>query len=143
MAKTNAQILEHMLSYIEQIDEANMGFSGGLNDLKSNSIYRNAVSMCILQIGELANHLSEDYRLQTSEEVPWRSVRGLRNVVAHQYGKIDEDTLWETIQNDIPMLKRFCIEQIALFRAMNEEACDLSDQDWDEDEQLGQGMTML
>ena len=31
-----------------------------------------------------------------------------RNVVAHNYGKIDKEILWETIMNDIPALKEYC-----------------------------------
>ncbi|MCH5207101.1 MAG: DUF86 domain-containing protein [Oscillospiraceae bacterium] len=38
--------------------------------------------------------------------------RGLRNVVAHEYGSIDSESLWETVTEDIPQLYEFCKEQI-------------------------------
>lgn len=119
--KTNKQLLQHMLVYIEQIEEANSMFNASKEELKKNSVYRNAVALCILQIGELSNLLTEDFKELTGTEIPWKAVRGMRNILAHHYGKIDYKALWETISKDIPMLKEFCEKQIALFDAMNEE----------------------
>ncbi len=112
MEKSNEQLLEHMLSYIKQIEEANATFNASKEELKNNSVYRNAVALCILQIGELSNNLTEDYRNSTESQIPWKAVRGLRNIVAHHYGKIDYEILWETIEQDIPQLKNFCEQQI-------------------------------
>ncbi len=33
----------------------------------------------------------------------------MRNVVAHEYGKIDEVTVWETAENDTEDLRLFCL----------------------------------
>jgi len=120
MAKTNQQLLKHMVSYMEQIEEANELFHADINALKENSVYRNAVALCVLQIGELANHLTEDFKAMRSD-VPWREIRGLRNIVAHHYGKIDYESLWETITCDIPALQTFCKRELALFETMQEE----------------------
>lgn len=37
-------------------------------------------------------------------EIPWGQMLGLRNVVVHEYFRIDEEVLWHTIQNDLPPL---------------------------------------
>ncbi|WP_370867115.1 DUF86 domain-containing protein [Anaerotruncus sp. DFI.9.16] len=47
-------------------------------------VYHNPYALCILQIGELARHLSDDFQ-QTHHTVPWQGIRGLRNIVAHAY----------------------------------------------------------
>ncbi|MCO1602054.1 DUF86 domain-containing protein [Desulfosporosinus nitroreducens] len=39
-------------------------------------------------------------------------MKALRNVVAHNYGKIDDESLWETITSDIPKLKDYCLNII-------------------------------
>lgn len=57
-------------------------------------------------------HLSDEYKLHTADKIPWHQVQGLCNVVAHEYGKIDTDLLWETITEDIPRLRDFCTEQL-------------------------------
>lgn len=101
------RILEHMLSYCEQIDETIHRFGDSLRIFQQDSIYRNAAALCILQIGELVGNLSEDFRIQ-HPAIPWRQIKSMRNIVAHRYGKIDPDTTWEIITEDIPTLKQFC-----------------------------------
>ena len=38
---------------------------------------------------------------------------GMRNLVAHSYGSMNREIIWETAVNDIPTLKQFCEEQLA------------------------------
>lgn len=35
-------------------------------------------------------------------------IKGMRNMVAHNYGSMSLDVIWETAKNDIPILKSFC-----------------------------------
>lgn len=75
--------------------------------------YFNAVSMCILQIGELANGLSVEFREETKEQMQWGLIRGMRNWLAHAYTEMDENVIWETATNSIPGLLHFCERVIA------------------------------
>jgi uncharacterized protein with HEPN domain len=102
-------ILEKIISYCDEIDEANLQSGNSLEALKSNSVYRNATSMCILQIGELTTHLTSEFK-QRFTGVPWKAIRGMRNIAAHHYGKFDVDILWETISTRVPELKEYCTE---------------------------------
>ena len=63
--------------------------------------------MCLLQIGELVGHLSEEYR-NAHPQMPWRQMRALRNIIAHNYGSVDAETAWEIVKEDIPMLRAYC-----------------------------------
>jgi len=74
---------------------------------RKSTTYQNAVSMCILQIGELVNHLSDDFKSNHSE-IPWRQIKGMRNYVAHEYGSIDLDIVWQASTVSIQSLKSFC-----------------------------------
>ena len=107
MSRGNKDLLRHIIGYCNQIEEANKQFGNSYDLFCSNSVYRNAVAMCVLQISELSNHLTEDFRQATADDIPWNQIRGLRNVVAHEYGNIDEESLWETITEDIPRAMRF------------------------------------
>ena len=64
--------------------------------------------MSVLQIGEIAGNLSEEFRKETSNEMPWNMIKGMRNLLAHAYGEIDAEKLWDTVLNDLPSLKSFC-----------------------------------
>ena len=45
----------------------------------------------------------------------------MRNIVAHNYGHIDAEILWETIAHDIPDLKKYCEEILQQFSVMEQE----------------------
>jgi uncharacterized protein with HEPN domain len=68
--------------------------------------------MGLLQIGELANHLSDDF-MDRHNDIPWKEVVGLRNRVVHGYGLLKK-IVWETVNNDVPVLYAQC--KIITFR---------------------------
>lgn len=109
----DAEIIQSIIKYCVQIDDANRHFGSDKKSFEDNSVYRNAVALCVLQIGESVKRLSNEYKLRTAAEIPWHQIQGLRNVVAHEYGNIDTESLWETITEDIPQLREFCVEQIS------------------------------
>ena len=112
----DAEILRHILSYCEEIEYTMNTFGKRYDIFVANSIYQNAVALCVLQIGELTIHFTENFK-NTYVKVPWNQIKALRNVVAHNYGKIDKETLWETLEQDIPILKEYCIE---ILKGMNQ-----------------------
>lgn len=54
-------------------------------------------------IGEAAKHVPHDVQ-EGYPGVKWRKIAGLRDVVAHDYFGLDEDVLWDVIQNQVPAL---------------------------------------
>ena len=74
--------------------------------------YYNAVSMGIMQIGELANGLTKEFREKTKEQMQWEMIRGMRNWLAHGYINMSEEIIWETATKDIPAVLEFCDEII-------------------------------
>ncbi len=70
-----------------------------LNDLK----LRLAVERCLEIIGEAAGKISEGFQ-QSSPEIPWRKIKGMRNILAHDYGRIDYTLIYETVTERIPEL---------------------------------------
>ena len=101
------RVLEHMLTYCGQIEQTMQRFSASEACFSQDIVYQNAIALCLLQIGELVGSLSEEYRA-AHREMPWRQIKALRNIIAHHYGVVDAETIWEVIQNDIPELKAYC-----------------------------------
>ncbi len=62
--------------------------------------------MSIIVIGEAATKVMEVYPefAQRNPEVPWRSMRGMRNRIAHGYFDINLDVVWDTVQLALPEL---------------------------------------
>ncbi len=105
-------IIAHILEYCGQIDECFLRFGSSREAFLSDAIFRNAVSMAEFQIGELAGHLSEAFKEKTKNEIPWKEIRGMRNIFAHNYLEMDAERIWEVAAEDIPALKKFCEAQV-------------------------------
>jgi uncharacterized protein with HEPN domain len=53
---------------------------------------------------ELSKSFTDDY-LAAMPQIPWKAIRGFRNIASHQYEIIDFDDVQKTIRDDIPILK--------------------------------------
>ena len=104
-------IIEKIIRYCRQIEDAHLRFDWSFEKFKNDSLYHNAVCMCLMQIGELSNHLSENFK-STHNNIPWNAIRGMRNIVAHEYGNIDFEIVWETASIEIKDLCNFCLNII-------------------------------
>ncbi len=54
-------------------------------------------------LGEAVKRLPAEMR-QRHSAVPWRQVAGMRDKISHGYDSVDYQTLWDTVQNDLPIL---------------------------------------
>lgn len=65
-----------------------------------------AVILNIVVIGEAATKLADEYPefVARYPEVQWKSMRGMRNRMAHGYFDINLDIVWDTIRQSIPAL---------------------------------------
>lgn len=62
--------------------------------------------MNLVIIGEAATKLLQDYEgfLAQYPDVPWRSMKGMRNRIAHGYFDINLDVVWDTLTLALPLL---------------------------------------
>ncbi len=72
-------------------------------------MFQDACCMCVVQIGELVNQLSEETK-QRNPGIPWRVIKDTRNFYVHAYGSIDLPSVWATLTTDIPVLKESCTQ---------------------------------
>lgn len=100
-------ILEHIIEYCNEIAETIAMFDNTLETLNTNSVYKNAVSMCVLQIGELTKHITTEFR-KAHTQIPWSQIVGLRNIAAHHYKRFTMERLHAIITISVPELKDYC-----------------------------------
>ena len=103
--------LPEYLHHMQQAAVDACGFVAGQakDDFLADKRTQQAVIMSLVIIGEAATRVMEMYGefAQTHPEVPWRSMRGMRNRIAHGYFDINIDVVWDTVQTALPeLLKR-------------------------------------
>ncbi|MCL2851096.1 MAG: DUF86 domain-containing protein [Firmicutes bacterium] len=77
----------------------------GLNDFMTNERLRRSVALTLLNIGELANHISKDIK-NAYPDVLFHKVIALRHVTAHGYHQLKFDLVWKTATTDILIMKK-------------------------------------
>ncbi len=112
MTDRNKIILQKMLHYCEQIEGTLERFNHDKELFCSDYVFFNACNMCIIQIGELAGNISDDFR-EAHTEIPWKELRGLRNIYAHNYQGVDYELAWEALVSDLPQIQKSCEKILA------------------------------
>ena len=112
MDSRDISILKHMLRYCNEIENTINRFGNDLEMFKNDNDYKDSLSMKIFQIGELANHLTDEYLEETKNKINWNAIRGMRNRFAHGYGKMDSTKIFYTGIEDIPVIKEFLEKEL-------------------------------
>lgn len=69
-----------------------------------------AVLYNLAMIGEAVRIIPPD--LEASHpEIPWNDMRGMRNIVIHEYFQVNLSIIWQTIQEDLVSLE-FSLRQL-------------------------------
>ncbi len=83
-------------------------------EMQTDVMCFHAVVYNIMIIGEAANMLTKEFRLE-HPEVPWRDIIDMRNVLVHGYYTVSPQFVWETYTNDLVYLKErveICIKEL-------------------------------
>ena len=102
MNNRDFQIISKIFKEIEVIEDIIGGFD--LEKFSSDERTKRAICMTIINIGELTKSLTEDFK-GTYNNIPWKSIAGMRDITAHKYQTLKMGDVWITIVNDIPKLK--------------------------------------
>ena len=105
-------ILMHIIEHCDRIQSSMARFGNDLDTFQNDNDLKDAVSMNLLQIGELAKKFSDEFINATRPEINWRAIIGMRNLFAHDYGAMDVERIWETAIYDIPQLSKYCKSKI-------------------------------
>ena len=62
-----------------------------------------AVERLLENVGEAARHVSLEVQ-RLHPEIPWQGIIGLRNVLAHQYGVVDQRKVWQAARDGVAAL---------------------------------------
>lgn len=108
-----------LIDYLEHMQQAAADACGFLKGMAQGEFLEDkrtqqAVIMSLIIIGEAATKVMDSHPefARAHAEVPWRSMRGMRNRIAHGYFDINLEVVWDTVQTALPEL----LKQLDLVR---------------------------
>lgn len=93
-----------ILDAIQKIQDYSGKFENA-DELYNDSLSFDATMMNFIVLGEMADKLSDQFLMETREDIEWHKVKGFRNIIAHNYFGIDAQDVWQIIQGSLIQLK--------------------------------------
>jgi uncharacterized protein with HEPN domain len=89
-------------------------FTSGMDfeAFRSNPMAVAAVERKLQIISEAAIRLGDEADRRIPDQ-PWRDIRGIGNHLRHAYERVDLQTLWAAVTDDLPPLKAAMLRELA------------------------------
>ena len=97
-----ADSLQDILEAIEAIER----FTASVDfvNFSQNEEKTFAVEKALEIVGEAVKNVPDSVK-SIYQEVPWKTIAGMRDKLAHQYWRTDIEVVWKTVKEDVPQLK--------------------------------------
>lgn len=95
-------IIQKIIQYIDDVENYVSGIEAKdfLDDKKTIT----ACAFTVSQIGEIVKEITDE-TINKYKNIPWNSIKGMRNRIVHDYENVDLSVLWGTIKESLPSLK--------------------------------------
>jgi len=100
--KDKKRYFAKIIEYIDKIQSMTKGVDFDAFAHSEEKVLACAFSLG--QIGEYANKFNEEERADYPN-LPWKQIRGMRNVIVHDYDNVNIQMLWDTLAISLPKLK--------------------------------------
>jgi uncharacterized protein with HEPN domain len=108
--------IERLTDIITNIDRVHAHLKGVTPGAEFDEKTRDAVERCLERISEAAKKLGSVVE-EAQPSIPWRNIRGLGNVLRHEYDAIDEVAIKHIIEHELGPLRQACVEELAILEA--------------------------
>jgi uncharacterized protein with HEPN domain len=80
-------------------------YASGLNEneFQASGLHQDAILRQLTIVGEATKRVSAEFRSSHSQ-IPWRQIAGFRDVVVHDYSRVDLQEVWRIVHEDLPAL---------------------------------------
>ena len=98
-------LLVNIIKHCKRIEKKIIGVSK--DDFFQNDDILEIVCFNIFQIGELTKHFDLTF-IKENNQVPWKEIKGMRDIIGHGYGSIEKEEVWKTASFEIKPLREYC-----------------------------------
>lgn len=101
--KNDKVILLHIRDAVEEIEN----YVKDVSEEKffKNNMIQSAVMRQIEIIGEATKKLSKSFK-DKYPNIPWKEIAGMRDILIHEYFRVDPIAVWKVVKEDLPKLKQ-------------------------------------
>ena len=103
--KSDLVYLLHIQEFCNDIIEYIKYETDSFEDFKNNKMLVDAVIRKLEIIGEASNNISDDFKSKYSS-IPFKEMKGIRNILIHEYFGVDYNIVYKTAIEEIPKLKK-------------------------------------
>ena len=93
--------IQDILAAIAEIDRFTAGMT--FEQFQADPKTVRAVLYDLAIIGEAVRSIPPEIEIQ-HPDIPWEEARGMRNIVMHEYFRVNLAIVWQTVQTDLPQL---------------------------------------
>lgn len=109
MTKLIKPVLLEILDVINGVETATRTKS--FDDFKEDWVLRLAIQRALEIVSEASRRIPDEL-LAAQPEIPWRQIRGIGNILRHEYHKIADDIVWSVIVTNFPPLRAACTSML-------------------------------
>lgn len=94
----------YLINIIECIEKIELYTKLNKEEFMNSSLIQDAVLRNLEIIGEATKKITPELR-NYYPNVAWRQMSGLRDILIHDYMGVDLKTVWNVIENELPVIK--------------------------------------
>jgi uncharacterized protein with HEPN domain len=95
--------LLYLSSISEALERITLYTMEGRSAFLASTLVQDGVIRNLIVVGEAVKNLSVDLR-ESEPSTPWRSIAGMRDVLIHDYLRVNLEQVWEAVARDLPPL---------------------------------------
>ena len=103
--KSDLVYLLHIQEFCNDIIEYIKYEINSFDDFKNNKMLVDAVVRKLEIIGEASNNISDEFK-KRYPNIPFKEMKGIRNILIHEYFGVDYNIVYKTAIEEIPTLKK-------------------------------------
>lgn len=95
---------EQLRDILDAVEQIEVEHAKGKRAFKNSRLIQVWMLHHLMIIGEAVRYIDPALK-RAHPAIPWKLIAGMRNVIVHDYFRVDNDIVWRAVDKDVPALK--------------------------------------